>query len=61
MTEEKKELFAVYAVRKNEPTPLIQTHLSFGQLMDDIVMPFESSEMFFIDGAAVRAMDIFKL
>jgi hypothetical protein len=29
--------------------------------MDDIVMPFESSEMFFIDGAAVRAMDIFKL
>jgi hypothetical protein len=56
--EEKKELFAVYAVRKNEPTPLIQTHLSFGQLMDDIVMPFESSEMFFIDGAAVRATDL---
>lgn len=56
--EEKKELFAVYAVRKNDPTPLIQTHLSFGQLMDDIVMPFESSEMFFIDGAPVKATDL---
>jgi len=56
--EEKKELFAVYAVRKSDTTPLIQTHLSFGQLMDDIVMPFESGEMFFIDGAAVKATDL---
>jgi hypothetical protein len=57
--EEKKELFAVYAVRKSEAAiPLIQTHLSFGQLMDDIVMPFESGEMFFIDGAPVKATDL---
>ena len=56
--EQKEELFAVYAVRKNDPTPLIQTHLSFGRLMDDIVMPFESDEMFFIDGAPIKATDI---
>jgi hypothetical protein len=41
----KEDLFAVYAVRKGEPTPLIQTHLPFGRLMDDIVMPFDSDEM----------------
>ena len=50
--------FAVYAVRKNEPTPLIQTHLPFRRLMDDIVVPFESKETFFIDGAPVEATDL---
>jgi len=54
----REELFAVYAVRKGEPTPLIQTHVSFGRLMDDIVMPFDSDEMFFIDGAPVKATDL---
>jgi hypothetical protein len=56
--EKKEDLFAVYAVRKSEATPLIQTHLSFGQLMDDIVMPFESNEMFFIDGVPLKATDL---
>lgn len=54
----KEDLFAVYAVRKGEPTPLVQTHLPFGRLMDDIVMPFDSDEMFFIDGAPVKATDL---
>lgn len=61
MSEEKDEKiaqFAVYAVRKSNSVPLIQTHLSFGQLMNDIVMPFESNEMFFIDGAPVKAADL---
>jgi hypothetical protein len=56
--EKKEDLFAVYAVRKDEPTPLIQTHLPFGRLMEDIVMPFESIDMFFIDGAPVKATDL---
>lgn len=56
--EQKEELFAVYAVRKNEPTPLIQTHLPFGRLMDDIVVPFDSDEAFFIDGAPIKATDL---
>jgi hypothetical protein len=54
----KEELFAVYAVRKSEPTPLIQTHLPFRRLMEDIVIPFESNEMFFVDGAPVKATDL---
>jgi len=56
--EKKGDLYAVYAVRKNEPTPLIQTHLPFGRLMEDIVMPFESDDMFFIDGAPVKATNL---
>jgi|BioPla2DNA2_1021312.scaffolds.fasta_scaffold27949_3 hypothetical protein len=56
--EKKEELFGVYAVRKNEQTPLFQTHLSFRRLMDDIIVPFESEELFFIDGAPVKATDL---
>lgn len=37
---------------------MIQTHLAFGRLMDDIVVPFESGEVFFIDGAPVKATDL---
>jgi len=50
--------FTVYAVRKSNPQPLIMTKLSFGQLMDGIVIPFQSDEMFFIDGAPVKASDL---
>ena len=56
--EKKEDLFAVYAVHKNESTPLIQTHLSFGRLMNDIVVPFQSEKQFFIDGAPVKATDL---
>ena len=56
--EKKEDLFAVYAVRKSEPTPLIQSHLPFGRLMDDVIVPFESDEMFFVDGAPVKATDL---
>ncbi len=56
--EKKAEAFAVYAVRKSESTPLIQTHLPFKRLMDEVVVPFESGEMFFIDGAPVKATDL---
>jgi len=60
MNEEakKEEVFAVYAIRKNEQNPLIQTHLSFRRLMDDIIVPFESDELFFVDGAPVKATDL---
>ena len=56
--ENKENKFAVYAVRKNEPTPLIQTGLPFKRLIDDIVVPFESDEVFFLDGAPVKATDL---
>lgn len=59
MTElPKEDQFSVFAIRKSEQTALIQTHLSFKRLMDDIVVPFESEESFFIDGAPVKATDL---
>ena len=56
--EQKPDLFAVYAVRKGEPTPLIQTGMTFHRLMDDIVVPFNAEETFFIDGAPVKPTNL---
>jgi hypothetical protein len=53
--------FALYAVRKENPSQLIQINLSWERLMEDIVFPFDSCEMFFIDGAAVKATDLDRL
>lgn len=55
---DKPELFSVFATRKSDVAPLIQTNMTFERLMDDIVVPFNSEEMFFIDGAAIKAADL---
>ena len=52
MSEEKENKFAVFADADGLPQPLILTHLTFARLMDDVVVPYESDEPFFIDGAA---------
>ena len=49
------DLFAVYAEAQGHTRPLFQIGLTFGRLMDDIVVPYESGEAFFIDGAPVSA------
>ena len=56
--DKKPDHFAVYAVRKAESTPLIQTGMTFRRLMDDIVVPYNSEEAFFIDGAPVRPAEL---
>jgi hypothetical protein len=56
--EKAEDLYAVYAVRKAEFTPLIQTGLPFRRLMDEVVVPFESGEVFFLDGASVKSTDL---
>jgi hypothetical protein len=53
--------FALFAERKDRPGHLIQTNLPWDRLMEDIVLPFDSDEMFFIDGAAVKATDLDRL
>ncbi len=53
--------FALYAVRKEIPGPLIQINLPWERLMEDIVFPFDGGEMFFIDGAAVKSTDLDRL
>lgn len=63
MVEQKSEekLFTIYAIRKHETTALIQMGLSWERLMEDIVQPFDSGDMFFIDGAPVKATDLDRL
>ena len=56
--EEASAKFAVFAVRKSEPTPLIQIGMPFRRLMDEIVIPYESEQSFFVDGAPVKATDL---
>jgi hypothetical protein len=58
-TNEQK--FTISAVRKDNPTPLLQMNLSWGRLMEDIVIPFDSGEMFFVDGAATKATELDRL
>jgi hypothetical protein len=36
-------------------------NLSWGRLMEDIVIPFDAGEMFFVDGAATKATEIDRL
>lgn len=50
--------FSLFAVRKNDSQPLIQVDMTWERLMIDIVTPFEAGELFFVDGAPVRATDI---
>ena len=55
---EKESLFSVYAYRKGDTKPLIQINMTFGRLMEDIVIPFNTDEMFFLDGAPMKATSI---
>ena len=50
--------FTIFAVRKVSPEILIQLNVPWERLMIDIVEPYDSGEMFFIDGAAVKASDL---
>jgi len=48
-------LFAVFAEMEGHERPLLQLNLTFSRLMDDIVVPYSSGGIFFIDGAPVKA------
>ena len=50
--------FTLLAVRKSSPEVLLQLDLPWERLMEDIVIPFESGEPFFVDGAPVKATEL---
>lgn len=52
-TAQPEEAFAVYAEAEGHERPLLQIGVTFGRLMDDIVVPYQTDETFFIDGAPV--------
>jgi hypothetical protein len=45
----------------SEFAPLILTHLTFASLMDDVVVPYQTGEPFFIDGAPLKREKLTKL
>jgi len=61
MNQKKEDVFAVFAEAENQSKPLILTHLSFAKLMDDVVLPYQTDEAFFIDGAPLKRKDLKRL
>ena len=47
--------YPVYAEAEGHDRPLLQLDLTFARLLDDIVVPYQSNEPFFVDGAPVSA------
>lgn len=56
-----EELFAVMAELQSFDKPLYLTHLSFGRLIDDVIIPYKSDKPFFIDGATAKKDNIIKI
>lgn len=46
--------FAVLAEGNEQAKPFIMTHLTFAKLMDEIVLPYQTDELFFIDGVPLK-------
>lgn len=53
--------FTLLAVRKDNPVQLLQLDVPWERLMTDVVTPYDSGDMFFIDGAAIKATDLDRL
>lgn len=54
--------FAVYAEKQDEAErPLILLDLTFSRLMEDVVIPYESGEPFFIDGVPLERKELRKM
>lgn len=50
--------FAVFAERKQRGLPLVMYGINFGQLLDEIVLPYEEDRPFFIDGVPIKKNDL---
>src|SRR5438270_7276551 len=61
MTTPINNAFGVYAEAEGHSEPLIMTEVSFGRLMDDIVVPYQTDKPFFVEGAPVTKKDLRKL
>jgi hypothetical protein len=55
MSEDK---FIVWAEAEGHDRPLLITGLSLARLFDDIVVPYQTGETFFLDGAPVKVKDL---
>ncbi len=53
MIEQDESQYAVYCEASGHNRPLLLHNLSFAQLIDEVVVPFESDAPFFVDGAPI--------
>ncbi len=53
--------FAVIAECKNYDRPLYLYNLTFSRLIDDVVVPYDSGEYFFIDGVSLKKEELKKI
>lgn len=51
--QEKEALFGVVAEVEGRPKQLVLLNLTFGRLIDEIVVPYDTDDPFFIDGVPV--------
>lgn len=57
----KEDLFAVFAEADSHSRPLIMTHRTFARLMDEVVLPYQTDQAFFIDGAPLTRKQLKRL
>jgi len=61
MEDQSTQLFSVLAEVKNYDRTFILIQLTFGRLMDDIVIPYQSGKSFIIDGVQVNKDNLIRL
>ena len=62
MTGQSEPKFGVLAEKKGlEGRALYLQSLSFGRLMDDVVVPYEKGDAFFVDGIAVEKSNLVRI
>lgn len=54
METEKPQLFAVLAEANGYGAPLYLVGLTFARLVDDVVVPYQTDQPFFIDGVSLK-------
>ena len=59
--QKKEDLFAVFAEADGQSKPLIMTHLTFARLMDEVVVPYQTDQAFFIDGVPLTKKQLKRL
>jgi hypothetical protein len=61
MEETKPQLFAVLAEIKDYASPLYLIDLTFARLIDDVVLPYQTDQAFFIDGVPLKREKLVRL
>lgn len=50
--------FIVWGETEGQARPLLMTDLSLARLFDDVVVPYQTEETFFLDGAPVKGKEL---